>query len=137
MKKVIRTIAFIVALNLTMVSCQKEQIVNQQSTIAEINTMYTVWYAVDGVPHNVTLSGEQAWQDFLEWMVALSEEGHRVSFRNESVYGKIICAKERVVFTTMSSTDAVVWARYMTDQGYVVSVEYNQNTGVYTCVAVR
>ena len=60
MKKVIKTVAIIAALNLTMVGCQKEQIVEPQRSVAELGTVYTVWYAVDGVTHNMTLYGEQA-----------------------------------------------------------------------------
>jgi len=99
--------------------------------------VYTVRYAVDGVTHSTTLYGETAWQEFLNRMFALAEEGCRVSFCNENNSGNMAATKERVVYTTTDKHDAEVWVTIMANNGYTVSVEYNQQTGVYTCIAIR
>ena len=54
-KRTIRTVALLTVLGMTAVSCQKEPVVEPQGTVAEIGTVYTVRYAVDGVTYSTTL----------------------------------------------------------------------------------
>ena len=138
MKRIIRTVALLTVLGMTAVSCQKEPVVEPQGTVAEIGTVYTVRYAVDGVTHSTTLYGETAWQEFLNRMFALAEQGHRVSFVNKEASSSIVAAKREVVtFVTHNQQEAQSWAAAMYGQGFEVTVEYNPRTGLYTCTAVR
>lgn len=66
MRKHIIPVALFAVLATMAVSCQKEDIMEPQSTIAEISTVRTVLYAVDGVEHRVTLHGDDEWTSFVE-----------------------------------------------------------------------
>ena len=112
-------------------ACQKESNVEHQGTV------YTVRYVVDDVTHTVTLCGEQAWQDFLHRLFALAEEGRHVSFAKEEVSDSVGSLRETVTFTTPNQQEAVTWANNMVKQGFVVSIDYNPRTGLYTCTATR
>lgn len=54
MKQNVITVALFAVLATMAVSCQKENLVEPQSAFAEIGTVRTVSYAVDGVAHRVT-----------------------------------------------------------------------------------
>lgn len=119
------------------VSCQKENIINETAIVAENGNIYTVSYTVDGVTRQLTLVGEEAWQAFLHHMLALAEEGHVVSFRNEEAASRGVPSKETVTYTTNNSEEAIHWADKMTGQGYSVTIEFDRETGIYTCTATK
>lgn len=137
MKKTFTTIALLAVLGTMAVSCQKENIIDETFVTTEKSTVYIVSYTIDGVAHQVTLTGDDAWHDFLHHMLALAEEGHAVSFRNESAASRDAAHKETVTYTTTSHDDACSWADKMANNGYTVTVLYNEDEGVYICVATK
>lgn len=137
MRKTITTIALIAVLGTMAASCQKESPINQASIVSESCTTYTVQYTIDGVSHTVTLIGEDTWHDFLNRMFALAEEGHVVSFRNVESSPTAISAKETIKHTTTSKEEAYAWGESMGKSGYLVTIEYDKETGVYTCYAIK
>jgi len=137
MNKTITTIALFAVLGTMAVSCQKENFVNETTVVEENVTVYTVSYTVDGVTHQLTLIGEEAWQDFLHYMLALAEEGHQVTFRNEEAASRAVPTKETVTYTTTNGDDAIVWADKMIGQGYSVTIKFDEKSGVYTCIAIK
>lgn len=70
MKKQVISVAFFAVLATMAVSCQKENLVEPQSAVAEIGTVRTVSYAVDGVAHQVTLHGDAEWDAFVDSMMS-------------------------------------------------------------------
>ena len=134
MKKTVRTMALIALMGLMATGCQKEEVVEPQSTVADITYM-TVSYTVDGVETNVSFIDEAAWHQFLDWMFALAEEGHRVSFRNANQERR--ATKETVTSVTTDAGDAQTWAIKMMHEGYEVTITYNDKTHEYTCIAIR
>lgn len=60
MKKSVISIAMFAFLASMTVGYQKEDYVEPQSDVAEIGTVRTVSYAVDGVAHQVTIIGDDA-----------------------------------------------------------------------------
>lgn len=137
MKKVITTIALLAVLGTLAVSCQKENITEQANIVAENNTVYKVSYSIDGISYQITLIGDEAWHDFLNRMLALAEEGHRVSFRNEDGSSQVASSKDVVTYTTTNGDDAIKWANKMIHEGYTVSIEFDERTGIYTCTAIK
>lgn len=136
MKKVIRLAACLALLGTTVVGCQKEDFGDTHLAIEENASVYVVSYSIDGVNHSVTLVGDAAWTDFLNWMFALSEEGHNVSFRLNT-NSQVISAKEEITYTTSDHDDAYSWADQKAKEGYTVFVSFDDKTGIYTCLAVR
>lgn len=137
MRKTFTTIALFAVLGTLAVSCQKENIIDETSIVAESGKVYTVSYTVDGVTHQLTLVGDNAWHDFLNRMFALAEEGYEVSFRNEETALRIVSAKEVVTYSTKNRDEAFSWAEAMIDEGYSVTINFDRKTGVYTCEAVK
>lgn len=128
--------ALFAVLSLTAVSCQKENIVNPLNpAVSDAEAIYTVCYTVDGVTTQVTLIGDAAWDDFLDWLFALAEQGHRVSFSHAGwVQG---LTKEKVIYTTPDHDDAQAWALQKVKEGYHVTIEYDEANQQYTCIAIK
>ena len=137
MKKKVISIALVAVLGTMAVSCQKENIIDQTNIVAEDAAVYKVRYTVDGATYYLTIVGEDAWHNFLNRMMALAEEGHKVSFRNEEAASRVVPSKDTVTYTTTSHDEAVSWAENMTNQGYEVIIEFDKKTGIYTCTAVK
>ena len=133
MKRKIITFALFAGLSLVAASCQKENVV-EQSISAEM-AYINVNYSIDGVEMHVSFDDEASWRAFLYRMIALAEEGHRVSFgENGHEYG---VTKETVTFVTGSHSEATEWSNTMVKKGYRVTVDFDDKTKTYTCVAVK
>lgn len=136
MKIIFKSVALFMVLSLTAVGCEKETISDPIAVASEDAAMYTVYYSIDGENSRVTILDEDSWKSFLEWMVALSREGHRVSFRRGIPTSNRI-SKETVIFTTSSHHEAEVWADIKIKEGYEVTIQFDSKTGIYTCTAIR
>lgn len=134
MKKVFRKVALIALIGLAATGCQKEEMVEPQNTIAEINYK-TVYYSIDGIETQVSFVSEETWVQFLDWLVALAEQGHRVSFRNANQERRT--TKEMVTYITSDHDDAVHWANMMEKKGYQVTIVFDDVNKEYTCTAIR
>lgn len=137
MKKVTITIALLAVLSTLAVSCQKEKDFDLAQIEAEQITIYKVSYTIDGTTYHIILRSDDAWHDFLERMVALAEEGHRVSFRNENTSSQVSSSKEIITYTTTNHDDALKWAEKKVNEGYFVTIEFDKRTGIYTCTAIK
>ena len=137
MKKVFRTIALVSIIGLTATSCQKESATFSQESTEQIGNNHTVMYSVDGISQCATFTSEEEWLEFLQQLFIWAEEGHQVSFRNAESFNSVTPSKEKVVFTTHSKTEAETWAFEMEKNGYDVTVSYDSNTGIYTCIAIK
>ena len=137
MKRTIKAVALLAVLSVAAVGCQKETVVVSQTGAEESGTVYTVRYSVNGVSHTETLIGEQAWADFLQRMLALAEEGHRVTMSRSANTAQYSESKEVVTFTTKDKKKALAWVNEMLEAGYTVTFSFNPQTGEYTCVAIR
>ena len=139
MKKNIITVALLAVLTTMAVSCQKEDAditsATPSTVIAENDTLRTVVYTIDGVSYRLSLVGEQAWHDFLSRMFALAEEGRTVTFFNEEAASRVIPSKLVETFTTSNKEEAYQWAEKKGNEGYTVTVVFDQETGIYTCYA--
>ena len=135
MKMYFKTAALLAALTLAATACQKENevypIVGTEQTMETIHVVYSI----NGEVFQATLS-ESEWDAFVERMLALAREGYEVSFsKNRSTLSSQ--SKERVTFTTKDEKKALDWADEMSNQGYSVTITFDQNTGEYTCVAEK
>lgn len=137
MHKTLTTIALFTMLGTFAVSCQKENIIDETPIIGENNTMFTVSYSVDGTTHQIRLVGEDALYAFLNRMMALAEEGHKVSFRYEEAASRVVSTKEKVTYTTTNQDEALAWSVKMIKKGYSVTIDYDKESGIYTCVAIK
>ena len=137
MRRTITTITLIAVLGTVAVSCQKETFTEETTLAVRNNHVYMMGYSIDGVTHRVTLHGDNALDEFLRRMVALAEEGHEVSFRNEEAASQSVSSKETITYTTSNYDYAVNWSKEKTDEGYTVTITYDKETQIYTCTAVK
>ena len=45
--------------------------------------------------------------------------------------------KETIKYTTTNKDDAIKWSQNKIIEGYAVTVNYDEETGEYTCIATR
>ena len=134
MKNNFKKFALIAVLGLTATGCQKENMLPLSGNEQTMETIQVV-YSINGEVFQTTLS-ESEWDAFLERMMALAREGYEVSFsKNRSSLTSQ--SKEIVTFVTTSEQKAHAWSNEMLNQGYEVTISYNQKTGEYTCIATR
>ena len=137
MKKVFRTVALLAALSMVAVGCQKETFNDPQTQMVMPSETHDVVYTVDGVSYTASFSSEAEWQAFLDRLFALAEEGRSVSFRNA---GSPVSTKENreiVTYSTQDKAEALAWADAMRKAGYDVHIVFDENTGIYTCTAIK
>jgi len=134
MKINLKKVAFLAVLSLAAVSCQKEDVlpmVDSEQTTETINVLYSI----NGEVYQATLS-ESEWDAFVERMLALAREGYEVSFSKNRT-SLTSQTKEKVTFVTKDAKEANEWSTEMTNQGYYVTIIFNQTTGEYTCIAIK
>ena len=134
MKKNYKKIALLAVLSLAATSCQKEDVLPLVGT-EQTSESILVMYSINGEVFQTSIS-ESEWDAFVERMIALAHEGYEVSFSKNGT-SLTSQSKEKVTFVTKEEKEAQQWAHNMTNQGYIVTISYNQGTGEYTCVAIK
>lgn len=128
-------VAFLAALSLAATSCQKTEFVDTNVISGQTADTFYVVYSINGEVYQCYL-GELEWDAFVERMLALAREGYEVSFsKNRSSLTSQ--SKEKVTFVTDSEKEAHEWSNEMANQGYYVTITYDQGTGKYTCIAIK
>ena len=130
--------ALLAVLSLATTSCQKENLTEPslQGIEEDSSTVCVMSYSVDGIAGRISLKTPAEREAFIHRMIALAEEGHRVTFRQENSTVNALAPKDVKTYSTKDKDKAYAWADQMALLGYTVTVEYNENTGVYTCTAV-
>ncbi len=129
-----KLMAVLVLLGLAAVGCTKENVVNDTYVVATVTQSAT--YTVDGIQYYANPQNDDEWSDFLDRMFALAEEGHTVQFWRSAVQNGN-ATKDVLTYITTDLGLAKKWAKQKKEEGYVVSIHYNQETGEYHCIAVR
>lgn len=117
--------------------CQKEQMNQQPMVVVQQEVTQTMVYSVDGQKYQIRLVGEEARMAFLQRMLALAEEGHRVTFRYGNSVSTLDHTKESVTYTTSDHGDALNWSQMMLDKGYQVTIIYDKEHRQYVCTAEK
>ena len=137
MNRKIKTLALFTALSFFAVSCQKETSFEQNAQLQQSESVRNVVYTIDGLSFHTVIRGEKDWSDFIDWLMSLATEGRKVTFRNGDVIAGQSVGKEVHTYTTTDKKKASAWCQEMSDAGYEVTMVYDAETGIYTCVAVR
>ena len=123
-------------LSMMAVSCQKENFTEMEPATVGETAAYSLCYTVDGNTHYATFQSKAERLAFIRQLVALTREGHSVRIGNSNTTG-VNSTKEKLTFTTTSSDEASAWAEEMAGKGYVVEISFDEETGVYTCTAIK
>lgn len=136
MKHPIRTVVLLAIVNLMASSCQKEEIIPYTSdhVVNRIDASYIMQYYIDGVQYHLTIHSETEHSEFINRMLTIAEEGHTVTFYNESKIRQAV-SKEVVTYSTHDKDDAYRWASEMEGKGYIVTITYDSTTNTFNCTA--
>lgn len=137
MNRKIITIAAIAMMATLATSCQKENLENGMSMTEAVqgNEVSVVQFTLDGTDYRITLHNEEERMSFIHTLVALAKEGHDVYFFDSRASSQNIATKDVVTYVTSDEDDATAWANKMMLNGYHVHITYDEDKGLYTCVA--
>lgn len=130
MKK--RTIALILAAAMMVLAagCQKEE----ATRVAPVNSVRTVEYSIDNNRQHVTVKGTAEWQALLGECLDRAAEGHLVNISHGAGANY---AKERRMYSTDSRDAALAWVDARFNEGYDVTMWYDEEESKYICVASK
>lgn len=134
MKRNIITVALFAVLATMAVSCQKENFMEPQSSVMEVDSVRSVLYSVNGVEHSVTLYNDEEWDAFVDTMMSLARQGYDVRFVDQNAAAHSIATKDTQTYTTSNQADAKAWAKEKAGQGYSVSTSYTNGQFVVHAV---
>ena len=137
MRKFIIPATLLAMISLTTVSCQKEVLTEPTSSTVENSATRTIFYTVNGTAYRQVIHSDEDFDALMLTLFALAREGYTVRMMDENQSFNEYSAKETVTYTTDDEGKAKKWAKEKTLEGYVVTITFNQQTGEYTCVAVR
>lgn len=135
MKKKVFTVALIAVLGALATSCQKEEIISPVNT-SENTSSYTLVYYVSGEPHTVTCHSRAEYEALFSRLMALAREGYSIVIY-DARFSHEAMSKEKVTYTTHDEEDATKWSQKMVEAGYSVTVTFDEETGIYTCIAIK
>lgn len=130
-------LALFATLGLATIGCQKETEPTLPTSATENASAYIVEYSIDGETHRAVLNSEEEYNALMFRLMALAQEGYEVNVRNGNTVRQENASKDVVVYTTQSESDAVKWTKKMMDDGYEVTVTYDDKTHTFTCVAIK
>ncbi len=132
MKKIVRPISFLAFLAMAATSCQKDNN-DILFNAGEKLDGFQMQYKVSEISRIVKLSNDNDWDLFMDDILALVRNGYTVEITGTSP--SAIKYKETIIFTTTNANEVKIWVNNMVSQGYAVTVSYDENTGVFTCIA--
>ena len=137
MKKTTTTLALLAVLSLANTSCQKEDLRNPatRETTEQTYAENSIVYSIDGQTYTASFRTPEEKEAFFLQLMAIARQGHVVNIRSSQRTQSLV--KEKVTYQTENPEDAAKWCLKMEHLGYDVSVTYDENTGVYTCVAIK
>ena len=137
MKKILIPVTFLAMISLTTVSCQKEVLTEPTPTTVENSATHTIRYTVNGIVYRQVIHSDEDLDALMLTLFALAREGYTVRVMDESITFCETYAKEKVTYTTKNKKDAYDWVMEKINEGYDVTISFNEQTGEYTCVAVK
>lgn len=132
----VKLFALLGLLGMAMTGCQKETLVTNEMP-AEAAATRTITYSVDGKPQSVVLHGDAEYDALLDQMFSALHKGCKIRIQEGDGTSHHAYAKEVVTYTTTNESEAKKWVKKMVADGYTVDIIFDENTGVYTCIATK
>lgn len=137
MVKRTRTVALFIVLSMAAVSCQKETFFDVDGNAVEQSVSRKVSYMIDGVFYQATLHNDADWDALMHRLLTLAREGHHVVIAQGDSVTSLSMSKDVITFTTTSEEEANHWAEQMIQQGYSVSINFDDEAGEWKCIAYK
>lgn len=116
-------------------SCQKENMNDPITGVAETRAAYNVQYTINGVAYHAALNDQNEYDALIQRLIGLARMGYEVSFWDADKHNGDCLSKDVVIFRTPDEDEANKWGRMMTDKGYVVTITFDTTTGEFICIA--
>lgn len=114
-------------------SCQKENAIVDTPT-ASTYPAGTVNYIVGKVSNSRTVESAEQWNALVDECFDGADEGHLVTIAHGVTTNP---SKERLTYTTESRETAMAWVKAKYEEGYDVTLWYDEEQGRYICVASK
>lgn len=114
-------------------SCQKENAIVDTPT-ANTYPAGTVNYIVGKVSNSRTVESAEQWNALVDECFDGADEGHLVTIAHGVTTNP---SKERLTYTTESRETAMAWVKAKYEEGYDVTLWYDEEQGRYICVASK
>ena len=137
MKKFIIPATLLAMFSVATVSCQKENLTEPTAPVVENSATRTIRYTVNGAVYQQVIYNDEDLDALMHTLFALAREGYTVRIMDENTSFSESDAKETLTYTTKKENEAIAWSKEKTLEGYTVTITFNQQTGEYTCVAVK
>ena len=137
MKKFIIPATLLAMISVATVSCQKENLTEPTAPVVENSATHTIRYTVNGAVYQQVIHSDEDLDALMHTLFALAREGYTVRMMDENTSFSESDAKETLTYTTKKENEAIAWSKEKTLEGYVVTITFNQQTGEYTCVAIK
>lgn len=137
MKRMLIPATLLVMMSVATISCQKENYVEPTAPCVENSATRTIRYTVNGTVYRQVIHSDEDLDALMHTLFALAREGYTVRVMDENQSFSENSTKETVTYTTKDKKKAYDWAEEKILEGYDVTISFNQQTGEYTCVAVR
>lgn len=121
-------------LGISAISCTKDTILDGIPTQVET---FMVTYKVDGETFHKTIHNKNEWSALLDTFFAMAREGHRITFTKGHQLTWPDASKEMKTFSSENKQEALAWCDKMTDDGWIVTMELDEDSGKYICTAIR
>ena len=137
MKKFIIPVTLLAMMSVATVSCQKENLVEPSAPCVENSATRTIRYTVNGTIYRQVIHSDDDLDALMHTLFALAREGYTVRMMDDNTTICETSAKEVLTFTTTKEEEAIKWTKEKIHEGYAVTTIFNDETGEYTCIAVK
>ena len=137
MKKKTTTLALFLALSALATSCQKEFLESPVSgtPVEQVYAENRLVYSIDGQVYSASFKTPEEKDAFFLQLMAVARQGHVVTIGSRNATQAM--TKEKVIHKTTDANDAAEWCEKMENLGYEVTITVNEETGIYTCIAIK
>lgn len=130
MKRTVKTLALVAVLGLLAIGCHDDPV-----TPTPTPTVRKVNYTACGEQQSATVTSDDEWHTLLDRLFEAVDEGCTVTFWNPDANSAK--SADTVTISTADRQQAYRWGEEMYDQGYIVSIVYDENTGTYLGTAIK
>ena len=132
-----------VAMAGVITSCQKEEFQNEilvshemsQKNLAHVS--HTLRYWIDGVGYSTSFTSEAEKSAYISYLIGLTLEGREITIGGSENPSLAPEADDKLTFTTSDKAEMDVWAKTMERKGYIVDIDFDKETGLYTGTATK
>ncbi len=124
-----------------MTSCQKDEFQNEilvsqemsQKNLAHVSLSLQYW--IDGVGYNASFTSEAEKSAYISYLIGLTLEGKEITIGGSQNPSLAPEADDKLTFTTSDKAEMDVWAKTMERKGYIVDIDFDKETGLFTGTA--